>query len=1355
MIGDVNMKNSKKKFGDYFLGIDAGSDSLGWAVTDENYILQKLNGKAMWGVRLFDAAVPAKDRRTFRTARRRRGRQIERIKLLQELFAEPVAERDPGFFQRMQESKYLVEDKFVKQPNTLFNDSDYKDIDYHRKYMTVYHLRKALIDETTASSITDVRLLYLAVHHILCHRGHFLFEGIDLSDVTEFSTSFDALNNYLSNEYESDFSEADTETLQECLKSKLGMKEKKKQLYGILGCTETRTKKMADLLAGSKGVKLADLFDDESLEDAEISKVDFCTSIMDEKYDVLSNILQDRIMLLDYLKAVYDWAVLADILNGQKYISYAKVKCYDDHGKDLQILKDTIHELCPERYADMFKNPNVKGNYCTYSGMCKIGGKKVAVVKRAQKDQFYKTVESVLKDFDTPEVIKIRQKIEAGTFMPKQVSNSNCNIPYQENEAELKAILKNAEANFPFLNETDENGLTVSDKILKLLTFRIPYYVGPLNDAHKDSGNCWIVKRDGVKVTPWNFDEVVDRNQSAERFIRRMTNKCTYLVGEDVLPKDSLLYSEYNMLNELNNMKIDGEHISAEDKQGIISDLFERKNRVRIKDIVNYYKKSGRIITAENISGLNGDFKSSLKSQIAFKRILSERFDREAVEEAIKAIVLLGNDRKMLISRLKTIGDGYFTEAEINAISRLKYADWGRLSEKLLTGIYDVDKSTGECNSIIDMMRSTDRNFMQLMSSQYGFKKEIDRQNAEINGEVGEFTYDALVKDTYASPAVKRAIWQILVVTREIVKVTGHPPKKIFMEMAREEGEKKQTVSRKNRLIELYKKCKEDTRELMETLETKSDSDLRSKRLYLYYTQLGRCMYSGKEITLSQLYNKELYDIDHIYPQSKTKDDSLDNLVLVKKELNGKKSDKSLASSGVVTPTARERWNVLYNSGLITKEKFERLNRKTDLTDEELSGFIARQLVETRQSTKAAAEILSRVYPETRLVYSRATNVDVFKKKFEITKVREVNDYHHARDAYLNIVVGNVFDVKFTTNPMNFINSGEKYSLNDVMYDHDVRRGGRTAWIKGADGTIKTVKKVCGRENNILFTCLSYEQKGGLFDQQILRKGNGQFPTKLSDPHMKGQSYEEWISKYGGYNKVSGAYFCLVEHEGKKGKRVRSIESVPVYLANDIERDSALLERYLIEKGLKAPDVRIRKIKMNTLFSYNGFLMNVTGRTGERLLCKPAVQLRLSPEDYNYAKNIVKFHDRQLVLKKELTVTEFDGITAEENNRLYGVFAHKLSTFPYNAVHTTPAKVFENGREIFENLSLENQAKLLYEALHLFQCNRINADLTLIGGAKNSGIVLLTKNLSAKNKLYIVNQSPTGLFEQYVDLMTV
>ena len=42
-------------------------------------------------------------------------------------------------------------------------------------------------------------------------------------------------------------------------------------------------------------------------------------------------------------------------------------------------------------------------------------------------------------------------------------------------------------------------------------------------------------------------------------------------------------------------------------------------------------------------------------------------------------------------------------------------------------------------------------------------------------------------------------------------------------------------------------------------------------------------MYSGEDIELSEIYNKNIYDIDHIYPQSKIKDDSIDNRVLVKK----------------------------------------------------------------------------------------------------------------------------------------------------------------------------------------------------------------------------------------------------------------------------------------------------------------------------------------------------------------------------------------------------------------------------------------------------------------------------------------
>ena len=65
----------------------------------------------MWGVRLFDEAKTAAERRTFRVARRRRQREVARIGLLREYFADAIHEVDPGFFHRLEESKYYLEDR--------------------------------------------------------------------------------------------------------------------------------------------------------------------------------------------------------------------------------------------------------------------------------------------------------------------------------------------------------------------------------------------------------------------------------------------------------------------------------------------------------------------------------------------------------------------------------------------------------------------------------------------------------------------------------------------------------------------------------------------------------------------------------------------------------------------------------------------------------------------------------------------------------------------------------------------------------------------------------------------------------------------------------------------------------------------------------------------------------------------------------------------------------------------------------------------------------------------------------------------------------------------------------------------
>ena len=163
----------EKKTGEYFLGLDIGTNSVGWAVTNYKYELLKAKGHKMWGSRLFEEGEVAATRRTFRTARRRLMRRRDRLDILESLFADEMAKVDSTFFLRLKESKYHFEDKTTKEKYGLFNDKTYTDKDFFEVYPTIYHLRSELIKHPAK----DVRELFLAIHHIMKYRGHFLFEG--------------------------------------------------------------------------------------------------------------------------------------------------------------------------------------------------------------------------------------------------------------------------------------------------------------------------------------------------------------------------------------------------------------------------------------------------------------------------------------------------------------------------------------------------------------------------------------------------------------------------------------------------------------------------------------------------------------------------------------------------------------------------------------------------------------------------------------------------------------------------------------------------------------------------------------------------------------------------------------------------------------------------------------------------------------------------------------------------------------------------------------------------------------------------------------------------------------------------
>lgn len=326
----------KKKAEKIYLGLNVGTNSIGYAVTDEQYNLLKFNGNDAWGSIVFDAASSNEDRRNHRLARRNLDRRQQRIVWLQEIFAKEISKVDDRFFIRLSESFRWRED--VQDQYVFFNDKEYTDVQYMKENPTIHHLICELMDNKAPH---DVRLVYLACAWLIAHRGHFLnnLNVEKLDEIMDISSVYQNFINYFTeNGYKRPWGEIDVSALAEALKRRSGVTAKTKELLKILLNGKKPEKSGTEefpfsqdsiirLLAGGQ-CKLKDVFCKEEYLDLGSISLD-----MDEdKFGEISGSIGEDYDLLMALRGLYDWSVLADLLNGHsKTISAAKVQMYEQH----------------------------------------------------------------------------------------------------------------------------------------------------------------------------------------------------------------------------------------------------------------------------------------------------------------------------------------------------------------------------------------------------------------------------------------------------------------------------------------------------------------------------------------------------------------------------------------------------------------------------------------------------------------------------------------------------------------------------------------------------------------------------------------------------------------------------------------------------------------------------------------------------------------------------------------------------------------------------------------------------------------------------------------------------------------
>ncbi len=1342
----------------YYIGLDCGTSSVGFAVTDKSYNLLRAKHKDMWGSHLFDEAQTAENRRIQRNARKRLHRQKERIKLLQSIFAEEIGKIDPTFFLRLNESSLLQEDRSNnnKQPFTLFNDDGYTDKEFYQRYKTIYHLRSALIEGTAEN---DPRLVYLALQHIIKNRGHFLFPGENFSAVNDINSILSALKDSYYAIFEEELTIDNTDSAIEQALMEKKKADRLEKLNEKISATDDKRRKQITRAMIGYSVSVYNIFstdENECEEYKELPKLDFSKSSFEEQSlpTLEDSLTEDEYKLVESLKALYDWSLLASIMAGETSISKAKIRQYEKNKEDRDRLKRVVRKYAPEVFESFFYSEE-DGTFSRYTGSIHSNKCTEKKIKHSNTDDFYKSIRAILKNAD-PEDLDVKQileDIDNDSFMPLLRSFRNGVVPYQVNLCELRQILTNAAKTMPWLLTKDKNGFTPEEKIISIMKFRIPYYVGPLTD-NANNRNAWMVRKEEGAILPWNFESKVDISRSAENFIQRMTNKCTYIPTEDVIPKQSLLYQKYMVLNEINNIKINSMDITVEQKQ-VIFELFKEgnvtQNKIKKLIVAKGWIKKGESIS---LSGIDTTIKSNLSSYIAFREYLeSGKLSVKEVETIIRWLTLFSDGGNIARERIETSFKDKLTPLEIQRICRMKFGGWGNFSQKFLTGLEAMNPETGELTNIIDILWTTNLNLMEVIHHPaIGIKEQLDYKRP-----IESLSY-SIIEDLRISPKVKRQIWQALKIVKELEHVMGHKPEKVFIEVARYEGEKgKRTKTRKDQLLDLLKNDKDpETKEIIKSIES-TDASLITKRdkLYLYYTQLGKCMYSGEPIDLEDLLTtSHKYDIDHIYPYSKSDDDSLDNKVIVKSTLNREKSNVYPLTSDIQTNMV-PFWKKLLDMKLISSEKFHRLTRSTPLSEDDFNGFINRQIVETSQSTIALARILEQYFgDETKIVYSKAGNVSEFRKLFELPKSRIINDLHHAKDAYLNIVVGNTLNTKYT----------EAFFKRTPNFNNKYKYNVAGAWIADNDETITLVKKTLDT-NNILFTRQPEMRTGQLFDLNPVAKGAkaGMLPVKittqlkeaLKTSSDKDAIYKAWTDKYGGYNSIAISHFALIRRKDKKNT-VYTFVTIPMIRRNELLDKEKLYSYCTNELGYKNVEIVRVKVLFNTLLSVDGFLMTITNsmNRGATLGLELAVPLLLDNEATAYIKKLEKFNNKKKIDKNPLVDEKYDEISKEKNIELYNLIVKKIKLQIYKNRPGSALDIIEKGKDVFLTLTTEQQVSILINILGNYtSMTNGTTDLRLIGGGKANGTLTLGTSINPqKKKVILINQSITGIYEERFEL---
>lgn len=1377
-----------KNRGKYNLALVPSPSAIGYAAVDDQLNLtQPLHHKTSIGVRSFGEASVAEDRRISRGARRNNRRKKSRLKALGEILKPEIDKEDPLMFDRINQSELSPLDDSKKFKTIIFDRQNVEAF-YNKKFPTIYHLQKYLMETNDKA---DIRLIYLALHAMLKNRGHFF----NSTPVSQFKPGkIDIKNallelNQLSSIEELSFAVGNSPEIEHVLTdNSIFKKSKIKQLKELLIEKESdktiakRNQKIATQIANAilgntfhfDEILLLDL----DKEEKKSWKFKLDDPSLDEKIDEISGkLLPEQLRTFEILQELFGSVTLVNVLKGSSSLVEAKIKDYDKHKRDMHFYFKYLKTL-PEDKAKLLKEA-----YTLYIGnrqrdllQCRkdLG---VGVAKNYDQASFYKLVTKMLEPDNTnPDAKKILELLKTGDFLKKQRTNENSYVPYQLNAITFNKILENQGKYYPVLIEENPalpDRKEAPYKLSQLFQFTLPYYVGPLATPEEQAAQnipessrfAWMVRKEPGAINCWNFYKKVDVIATANAFIKRCIGKDTYLLTEPVLPKASLLYQKYMVLDELSNISINDKKLTVSMKQILFNEVFKKHTTVSTARVEKALEKHN--IDVKSISGLSDPkkFNSSLSTYNSWRKAFPEQIDnlqfREDIEKMIEWATVF-EDRQILAEKLKEID--WLTPKQVKFVVGQKLIGWGKLSRKLLEGIKDKNGK-----SIISSLYTTRRNFIQIINSAV-YKVQIE----EIKQKVAQTqSLEDIISEAYISPANRKAIRQAIKVIDEFIDIYGHAPDKICLMFQRSESQIKElTQSRIQYLNKVYRQIQKSPlyeKQLDDELKKISKKRSLTTKEYLYFQQLGRDALTGEVLDLKQI---KSYSLLHIIPRSKMADDSMNNKVLTKVKsfktsVIVEYGNRTIEGLGCSVKTLWHDWQKL---GLINKGKLNNLLSDVEsLNKYQSKGYVARQLVETNQVIKLLATILQGKLKNTKIIEVRNDQVSNIRYVFDLYKIKEMNEYYRGFDAYLAAVAG-LYLYKVYPKARRFFVYGEylkaKKDQDDEKEDSKPLTNFNFLWqlLYGKDNRINVnhTDTLAFDRNKLIdnikdvyhfkyqnYSIATEVREKMLFKATLFPRITRDLASKRSLIAKK-KDFDTEI--YGGYSANQNSFFTLVELTKVNGEKLYEFYGMPARFVGELKRAKGT-DRYD-----KVFNEQIKKVIDSTAPKYKSFKILKKVVPFNQVVIDEGSRFFMSSSQYRYnARQLVLSDTSKKTLMDLMVDPEFNlhrqiKEKKDNNERLISVYDEILDQvkkyMPMFKINRNIEKL-EEGSKLFVKLPINKKVNAIRGILVALHSNSARIPLKDL---KITALSCSKKRNPITVDAQFVYQSPTGMQERRIPI---